>query len=365
MSQRKETRMSDNKPSISLNRRTLFGAVVIGGVGLASIGGFLFAENIVGPWRLTARRLVDRLQETDGHFLGFRRNHAKGVAVWGRFDSNGNGAALSRASVFQPGTYRLSGRFSLAGGNPHAGDVADTRRGLGLQLFLPAGEQWRMAMINIPVFLDATPQDFYERTLAFANDRATGKPDPQRIEKYLADHPKTAAALAIIHATPPAASFGRSTFYGLNAFEFTDNHDRTTPVRWMLVPEATGPGPAGGRGRNGLFDDLVTDIRRAPLRWKLVVVTGIRGQDPTHDPTTPWPEDRRRVEVGTVVLTDVATETSDNVRDVNFDPLVLPDGITASDDPVLQARSAVYAESFRRRASETRAPGAIRVEDVE
>lgn len=36
-------------------------------------------------------------------------------------------------------------------------------------------------------------------------------------------------------------------------------------------------------------------------------------------------------------------------RDVNYDPLVLPTGVTGSDDPVLAARSAVYAVSFNRR----------------
>jgi catalase len=39
-------------------------------------------------------------------------------------------------------------------------------------------------------------------------------------------------------------------------------------------------------------------------------------------------------------------------RDVNFDPLILPYGIAPSDDPLLAARSAVYAVSFNRRTRE-------------
>lgn len=35
---------------------------------------------------------------------------------------------------------------------------------------------------------------------------------------------------------------------------------------------------------------------------------------------------------------------------MNFDPLVLPDGIAATEDPILRARGAAYAESYRRRA---------------
>jgi hypothetical protein len=37
---------------------------------------------------------------------------------------------------------------------------------------------------------------------------------------------------------------------------------------------------------------------------------------------------------------------------INYDPLVLPRGIGATADPILNARSAAYAESYRRRALE-------------
>jgi catalase len=38
---------------------------------------------------------------------------------------------------------------------------------------------------------------------------------------------------------------------------------------------------------------------------------------------------------------------------------VLPDGISGSDDPLLSARSAAYAESFRRREGEQKTPSQI------
>lgn len=37
---------------------------------------------------------------------------------------------------------------------------------------------------------------------------------------------------------------------------------------------------------------------------------------------------------------------------MNFDPLVLPTGVAPTADPILRARSAAYAESYRRRAKE-------------
>ncbi|MBF6219017.1 catalase family peroxidase [Nocardia abscessus] len=354
-----------SRHSLRLNRRTLLGSAAVAALGAAGIGGFLFTESVVGPWRLTARRLVDRLQDTaGGSFPGCRRNHAKGLAVAGYFESNGNGVELSKASVFRAGRYRLDGRFSLAGGNPHMPDAPTAPRGLGLRLFLPAGEQWRMAMINVPVFLDATPQDFYDRTLAFAPDPATGKPDPAAMSRYVASRPKTAAALSIIEQGAPPPTFADTAFFGLNAFEFSDARGDTVPVRWRLVPDNPPRQAPPSSGENALFDGLIAALRTAPLRWKFLVVVGERGIDPTDDATKAWPPDRREVQVGTVVLEQVHTESGHNVQNVNFDPLVLPDGIAPSDDPLLQARSAAYAESFRRRAGEAKPTGAVVVREV-
>jgi catalase len=46
-------------------------------------------------------------------------------------------------------------------------------------------------------------------------------------------------------------------------------------------------------------------------------------------------------------------------RDINFDPLVLPNGIAPSDDPLLSSWSAAYSQSFTRRESEHKDPSAI------
>ena len=100
-----------------------------------------------------------------------------------------------------------------------------------------------------------------------------------------------------------------------------------------------------------------------PLRWRLILVIGQPG-DPTHDATMAWPAGRERVDVGTLTLERVDAEETSVATDINFDPLVLPSGIAPSDDPLLSARSAVYAQSFTRRAGEARQPSAITPADV-
>jgi catalase len=70
------------------------------------------------------------------------------------------------------------------------------------------------------------------------------------------------------------------------------------------------------------------------------------------------------VDVGVLTLDRVESEETSAATDINFDPLVLPGGIAPSDDPLLSARSAVYSQSFTRRAGEAKQPGAITHLDV-
>jgi len=53
------------------------------------------------------------------------------------------------------------------------------------------------------------------------------------------------------------------------------------------------------------------------------------------------------------VIDHVDAPEQGECRALNFAPLVLPDGLEASADPILAARSAAYAESFNRRSRET------------
>jgi catalase len=321
----------------------------------------LYANSWIGPARLTPQVFLDGFAKVFGRQPGFRKNHAKGVSVAGWFDSNGNGRGLSTATVFRPGRTPVVGRFSLAGGNPHAADASAAPRGLGLAFGFPGAQQWRMATLNLPVFLDNSPQGFYDRLIASAVVAGTGKPDPTAMARFLAAHPETVRAMGIVKQHPPTPGFADSTYRGLNAFYLVNESNVRVPVRWSLSPLQQALPPASGA--NGLFDALVRQLRAAPLRWRLMLTLGAAA-DPTHDATLPWPADRRSVDAGLLTLDSVHTERRGNARDINFDPLVLPDGIEPSGDPLLSARSAVYAASYRRRTGETASSPAVQVDRV-
>jgi catalase len=85
----------------------------------------------------------------------------------------------------------------------------------------------------------------------------------------------------------------------------------------------------------------------------------------TDDSTIPWPANRQRIDVGTLTIEQVESDDTSPTLNINFDPLVLPNGIATSDDPILSARSAVYSQSFTRREGEPKPTSPITPAEVQ
>ena len=109
------------------------GLAVTGVATVCIAAGFAYVGGFLTPQRLTQARIIDRFEQFNGIHPGFRRNHAKGVCIAGSFDSNGNGAALSKAVVFQRGSTPVIGRFAVAVGKPFVPDNETEVRSTGYQ----------------------------------------------------------------------------------------------------------------------------------------------------------------------------------------------------------------------------------------
>ena len=341
----------------------------IGAVILCVAGAFAYVGGWLSPGRLTQDRMMAAFQDANGSHPGFRRNHAKGVCVTGWFDSNGQAVPLSKAAVFRPGRVPVVGRFALAGGMPFQMDEPTTVRSMALRFLPPGSEEWRTGMNNIPVLAVNSARGFYEQLLASAPDPATGRADPAKMKAFLTDHPETVRAMAIIMKRSVSSGFADATFNSLDAFRFVNAAGVSVPVRWATEPlqpfVAESAAEAASGDKNYLFDDLIAGVHQHPLQWRLVVTIGQPG-DPTDDATLPWPDDRRKVDAGTVTIDQVSSEATGLCTAVNYDPMVLPAGIEPSDDPLLSARSAAYARSFTLRAGEKdqKPPSAVTPQEV-
>ena len=326
----------------------LIGCVVaIFAIGFAYVGGWL------SPQRLTPGRLVDQLQiNSGGEFPGYRRNHAKGVCVTGYFQSSGRAAAYSVAQVFASGERTpVVGRFAIPGGDPYAPDDSVPIRSMALRFALADGQQWRTGMNDMPVFPVSTPKAFYQFLQSQQPDPGTHKPDPRRLAAFFGTHPETAAFLAWVKTAKPSASFATESYWSLDAFELVDGHGQRHPVRWRMVPQTPVSDVASPGGNDYLAADLQQRLAQAPLRWRLLITLAQPG-DAINDATKEWPAARASVDAGMLVLTRTEPQESGPCRDINYDPLILPNGIEASGDPLLPARSAAYADSYLRRTGE-------------
>jgi catalase len=322
--------------------------VVIGGTAAA----FAYTAGWLSPERLTPARLVGAFTPAGGTPpLGHRRNHAKGICFTGIFESNGAGAALSKAQVFSRGEYPVLGRFNLGTPNPNAADATVRVRGIGLRIATPDGQEWRSAMIDPPFFPVSTPQAFYELLIA------SGSKEANAMKAFAAAHPEFAAFEAWAGSAPWTGSYAEERFNSLNSFIFVDGSGAEHAVRWSILPAAQ-PVPIAKdelakRGADYLEEEIAERVRSASQRWTMVVTVANPG-DPTADPTKAWPEDRRTVEVGTLIVRQIEAESDGPCRDVNFDPTVLPSGMRTSDDPFPAARSAAYRRSYDLRTAEAK-----------
>jgi catalase len=206
-------------------------------------------------------------------------------------------------------------------------------------------------MIDAPVFPVASPQAFYELLHASASK------DPNAMKTFAAAHPEIAAFGAWAKSAPWTASYADVPYNGLNAFIFVDKSAAEHAVRWSLLPAAKPveitQEDLAKRGPNYLEQEIVDRVRGAPQSWTMTLTVANPG-DPTADPSKVWPEGRRTVEAGTLVVQRIEAEEDGPCRDINFDPTILPPGIQVSDDPFPAARSAAYAVSFDRRTAESK-----------
>jgi catalase len=350
--------MTDRVPSPERQRPPLSPAAIglrlagIGAVVLVAAAAFGYVGGYLDPQRLTPDKLVNTLEHNNGTFPGYRRNHPKGVCVAGYFESNGAAADLSRAQVFSRVRTPVQGRFALPTGNPYSPDSAAPIRSLALRFTQADGQQWRTGMNAMPVFPVGTPQAFYELLQATAPDPKTGKPDPAKPPAFFGSHPETGPFLAWVKTTKPSASYLTQTYNSVNAFYLVSADGKRQAVRWNMVPvdppEAMAP---AADAKDYLEADLGERLSAGPVRFNLIL-TLANPDDPVNDASKQWPTDRRTLNAGTLVLDSEQPQLSGACRDINYDPLVLPSGITGSDDPLLAARSAAYATSYKRRTAE-------------
>ena len=326
-------------------KKTLPSVAIAGCIGLCSL------QATAEP---TATETVAAIEGAFGVTPGERRNHIKGTCAIGEFVGTPEAATYTRSKLFSRKPVPVIARFSLGGGNPKAPDTARSVRGMALQFKLPDGKLHQMAMLNTPIFGAAQPQTFLDLMLALQPDPATGKPDPEKMKTFKASHPDSVAQGQYLAANNPPSSYANSAYWGIHTFKFINKKNTSTLVRWRFVPQdgekRLSDEELKTAGANFLEQALVDRSQQAPIRWDMMLTIGQPG-DVEDNPTIAWPEERKQVKVGTLTIKSAMAQKGAECETINYDPLVMADGIAPSNDPVLRFRSPAYAVSFGKRLS--------------
>ena len=299
-----------------------------------------------------ADRIVDSLGRNDRGTHDHRAAHAKGFCVSGVFAGSPEAAALTRAAHLRGNPVAVTVRFSNGSGSLDSADHHIGGRGMAVKFHLPGGEATDLLAISQRVFFVRTPEDFLEFVDARKPDDETGRPDPNAIGDFLIRHPEAEAAFTEVLSTPPPKSLATIAYNALHAFRWLDEEDGSRWVRYHWVPEAGAAtierDKAKELGPNYLRMELTERLAHEPVHFNLEVAIASDGDDPD-DPTTAWPDDRRRLSAGRLELTAMSADQEAECERQVFDPMHLTDGIEPSADPILNFRPLAYDVSIKRR----------------
>lgn len=286
-----------------------------------------------------------------GPHAGFRSNHAKGIMAGGTFTPAATAAGLSKAPHLQTASSPVIVRFSNATGVPTIPDASPNAnpRGMAIRFQLADGGHTDIVAISVNGFPVATPEEFLGLLSAVAASGSDAT-QPAPIETFLDTHP---AALRFVTTPKPApVSFATQTFFGVNAFAFSNAKGETRFGRYRIVPvagaQALTEEQAANAAPNYLMDELPARLKQGKVKFRLLVQLAEEG-DVIDNPTVVWPDSRPQVELGVLTLEAALPDSRQVEKTIMFSPLNLPDGIAGSADPILAARPAAYAVSFGRR----------------
>jgi catalase len=289
-----------------------------------------------------AEEIVDSINEISGVHPGHRAAHAKGTLMTGTFTPNGNAGALTTASHLQDEPVKVTVRFSNGGGDPAIPDYAREGRGMAVKFYLPDGGKTDVVGLSLPCFFVRTPEDFLSFTQA--------RKDPEKLmPDWLGAHPEALTAIQAALGANPPASYATCAYNSIHSYRWLNAGGGSRFVRYRFEPEAgeqtLSPEDAKARGRDYLQEDV---LARGESAFRMQVTVAAK-EDPVHDPTVAWPDEREQVDVGRLEVHGPDLEREGEGDVLVFDPTRVTAGIELSDDAILRFRGPAYSVSVERR----------------
>jgi catalase len=299
----------------------------------------------------TPTQVIEAFEGVLGPIRTHRPSHPKGTCAAGFFEGTAEGARMSVSPTFNGQRVPTIIRFGV-GGSPTAADTSRSTRSLSIRFQVSNGTSWDMANISVPIFGAPTPEALVEGLRVRKPDPSTGRPNQAAIDAFIAANPKTTLQGRWLAANAPPASWATTPYWGVNTFRFRGADGEVRPARWVFEPAAGTQRLSDEQMRSLPADFLAEELRgriaQAPAAFDMMLIFPQAGDD-LNDPTIAWPDDRPRVTVGRLTVTEVAPGSGGACDRISFLALANPPGVEFSDDPTLRARPAPYAVSLSKR----------------
>ncbi|WP_273353436.1 catalase [Corynebacterium resistens] len=318
-----------------------------------------------GPVLIQDQQLRDKLQHFDHERIPERVVHARGAGAHGTFVSNGKGAEICRAKVFDKGEETpVFVRFSTVAGFRGSMDTARDTRGFATKFYTTEGN-WDLVGNNIPVF-------FIQDGIKFPDVVHSVKPEPDlEIPQAQSAH-DTFWDFVTLHTEAThhtmwnmsdrgiPRSLRMMEGFGIHTFRVTNQEGKTHLVKFHWKPRLGVHSLVWEEAQlTGGFDpdfhrrDLSDAIKAGAYpEWDLGVQVFEDTEDEMFegidllDPTKLVPEELAPVTIlGTMTLNANPTNYFAETEQATFHPGVLPPGINVTADPLLQGRLFSYSDT--------------------
>ena len=309
----------------------------------------LQADAVSSAEKESPAQLVAALHSAFGTHAA-RAVHAKGIMLEGNFTPAPSARQICSANLFAGGSLPVTVRFSDFTGIPDIPDAAEgaNPRGFAIRFHLPDGSSSDIVGHSFNGFPTATADEFAILLRAIgASGPGVAKPTP--LDQFLDAHP--VAKNFLVTQKPAPVSYATVSYFGVNAFTFTDAKGKGRAVRYRFVPAAgehfLDAEAIAKSSPNYLGDEIAARVTKQPIvfEWYAQIAGP---DDAVADPSVAWPEARSLVKLGTIRIDRLEPDAAVADRTTMFLPGNVPAGITPA-DPMVHIRTAAYPISFGER----------------
>ncbi|KAB7615552.1 catalase [Amylibacter sp. SFDW26] len=291
-----------------------------------------------------AERTMKAFEDVFGVTKGKRRNHTKGFCIIGSFEPQDAAILKYTNSPIFTQTSSVNGRVSHKGGNNKAADNKFADYGLAFEITTPDDDTHIIGMNTEHFFPVSTPEAFSKLMQA----KAIGK---EAVKAFAANSPELKAHKAYHSARDKTLRpYEGATYNSINTFYLVDDAGKRTAIRWSFVP-SNDQKVVLDPSENFFFENMQANLDAGEVAWDMII-TIANPDDEILNPAILWTGEHTQIKAAKLIVNSISTEAEGECDPLNYDPLILTDGFEPSEDPMLEARSAIYAIGVSKRLGE-------------